>query len=242
MKITGFILIILIIVGIANFFYFSSKRYNCTTEPPSRMEPTDLQKELANLTQENEKLKIRISILENENQHLLAENRTYKHAASSSTAPRLSDGNPTRPERDFSEEVRIQRDAEKSAKEFTEYLRSFRSNSEKEFNSDLTEKFNAEPIDFAWAQDHETKLGQVFATRENLSKFVPEGIICKTTRCQIKIPISSIEESNQVMEGLSQALTESPGLEESRILTLPDISSGFVDFYISRDKDVTLYR
>lgn len=239
MKIAAVIVFSFILGGATAYSFVRSSAHN--GQPPTvSFHANAANNKLSDLLTENTKLKNKIFLLEAVNQKLLAEARIQ-----TLPSPALASLRDETPElsHDFAEEVRKQRIAEEAGKGFAEYLSSFKSTSPEEINRDLEKKFETEAIDYPWADNHEKKLQYLFVTNENLSKFVPESVTCKATRCQIKIPISNIEESNQVMEGISKALADTyPGSRQPMIVTLPDPSTGFVDFYVARDGDVRLYQ
>lgn len=239
MKISGLILLLIIITAFAVILYRPAEKpaaYFHTADDESYF----YKDTLGNLTRENRRLKNKIIELEQANRTLRAQaEKVANHQPVNVEHPATA--LPLSPPSSAPQFEEMQAAAE-MASEFTTYLTQFNSESEN-LPTDLANKFETEAIDYPWASSHEQKLGKLFESQEELVRFVPEGIICKTTRCQIKIPISSFDESNQLMKALAQALTENTlGIDNAMLLTAPDPASGFVDFYIGRDKNTKIYR
>lgn len=247
MKISAIILII-ITSGFSALVYFQS-----TLGQPSVAHPTLLQRDsqrepqradnnpFARLTQENIDLKIKIFKLEEANKKLLAKINTQN--ISKATDAETPKKDPTKDNVNAEEQAERRHTNQTSAIAFRSFLENMNNVSPSEINKNLSKKFDSEPVDYVWATEYETKLDDIFSTDVELSKFVPEDIQCRTTHCQIKIPISDYAESDQVMESMTKAFSaDAHDLKNVMITTIPDMSAGFVDFYISRDANATLYQ
>lgn len=122
------------------------------------------------------------------------------------------------------------------------YVNSFQKQNPAAINNDLRTKFEAEPVDYAWAGGHEARLDRLFDDDKELSEFVPEKINCKSTKCRVTIPISSYHEANQAMKTITAALaTNSNEFKGAMVMAIPTPSTGFVDFYIARSNDRVLH-
>jgi hypothetical protein len=240
MKISAIILII-IASGLSGFIYFKTTQEYFPASQPVFSKPQPDDNLLLRLAQENSQLKRQIVLLEESNKKLHSKINLQQRSQTNNLE--------SQPETNAQNNVGAYEYAEhhldqpNREKAFHSFLEKISDSNPKETNAVLSNKFNSETIDYAWATEREIKLNGIFSTDPELSKFVPEDIRCKTTQCQIKIPISDYLESNQVMESMSKAFrTDEHNLKDVVITTIPDISAGFVDFYVSRDANVMFYQ
>lgn len=251
MKIGSALLLIAMIVGII-YFLTSSEQVAWD----DNQHQTD--NEIAALTEENQIYKTKLQILEQANQQLRLElariqkpsrqsDATEKthvlpvHGSSNNLNPKnLEEATTdTRPSKPTMKQILA---ANEAMQEIPKYLATF-SGAPADINADLKKKFEAESADPEWAENYEVKLHQLFSVNDTLSKYNPESISCKSTRCQIKIPISDYDESNEVVSALSKMLEMNQlGLENALVFTVPDLSKGYVDYYVGRDSSVKLYQ
>jgi hypothetical protein len=242
MKASGLVLLVIAAAAGAAFFYQSAQQptnyFRAANEDTRFYNDT-----LVSMTEENRNLRKRVIALEQANQALREQLRT-----STATQPTVDSGLEI-PEPSALQTTAVTAttmaelsSATETSIEVRTYLEGIGA-SPATMQQDLSTKFNEEPVDYSWAVNHEQKIGQLFENQETLWEFVPEGITCKTTRCQIKVAAASFDESNRAMKALAEVLTNNAeGLDNAMLISAPNPVSGFVDFYIGRDKNVNLVR
>lgn len=238
---TAALALILIFSAIGIGFYYSSfKSTDIHVIPAKEFKSSSI--DISTLIKQNADYRNRIKELERENQNLQNQIRTQKKAGAPTATTSTAQTEP-RQAAVSAGEMERQINSAATAADLTKYLSNFSNKSPADINRDLKDRFDSESIDHPWASDHERKLSELFSEDEDLSAFVPENITCKKTRCRVTVPISSYEESNRVMTGVTQALQKNVAdLEETMVLTIPSPSTGFVDFYIARDSNIKLYQ
>lgn len=107
-----------------------------------------------------------------------------------------------------------------------------------DINAEMESRFEAEDIDFGWANDEENKLYSLFDNNRLLAGLALKDALCRSTQCQIKIAISDIEQANDVVQQLSEAINSaSDGEQPVMIIATPDQAYGVTTLYVSRGKD-----
>lgn len=232
----------LLLVAVSTAFYISSKN----TEKNAGVLASDASAvTIAALVHENAIYRQKITTLQQKNEQLMEQLRASQNAEASPQSPaqlKLDDQTVSESAADAPNYEQDQANVT-SAMELTAYLSTFSARSPADIGNDVSNKFNRESIDYSWASGHETKLAAMFTESETLSEFVPEDISCKTTRCRVTVPAHNHEKSNQIMQHITHAMEKNTlGLEQTTVLTIPNPSTGFVDFYIARDSTVRLYQ
>lgn len=129
--------------------------------------------------------------------------------------------------------------ARKNSEAFSQYLQSVSSTG---YVKDLAGKFEAEAVDSQWATDYEARLNSLLEMDSVADSFVPQSVICKSRRCQIKVAITSIEQANQVMQAFSEAVNSNQlAIDKSMVVSAPDMDEGVVSLYVARDANVKMY-
>lgn len=242
MKASGLVLLVIVAAAGAAFFYQSAQQptnyFRAANEDSRFFNDT-----LVSMAEENRNLRKRIITLEQTNyelrEQLRAGTATPLTATSAAASAEPSALQVTAVTATTMEELSS---ATETAIDVRTYLEGTGA-SPATMQQDLSTKFNEEPVDYSWALNHEQKIGQLFENQETLWEFVPEGITCKTTHCQIKVAVASFDESNRAMQALSQALANNAeGLNDAMLISAPNPASGFVDFYIGRDKNANIIR
>lgn len=241
MKVSGLVLLVIVAAAGAAFFYkpaSQSANYFRTTNGDTRF----YNDTLVSMAEENRSLRKRLVALEKANQEL-HEQLAFASAGQIKPYSEIQQSSSASPATTLTEATFEElRSTAETAVEVGSYLGEA-GTSPDAMQQDLSRKFNGEPVDYSWAINHEQKLGRLFESQEKLWEFVPETITCKTTRCQIKVPVASFDESNRAMQALSQALAKNAeGLDDAMLISAPDPASGFVDFYIGRDQHAKILR
>ena len=129
--------------------------------------------------------------------------------------------------------------ARKNSEAFRQYLQNVSSAG---YVKDLAGKFDAEAVDSQWATDYEARLNTLLESDSVSNSFLPQSVICKSRRCQIKVAITSIEQANQVMETFSAAINNNElAIDKSMVVSAPDMDEGVVSLYVARDADVKIH-
>ncbi len=129
--------------------------------------------------------------------------------------------------------------ARKNSETFSQYLQNVSSTG---YVKDLAGKFDAEAVDSQWATDYEARLNILLESDSVSNSFLPQSVICKSRRCQIKVAITSIEQANQVMETFSAAINNNQlAIDKSMVVSAPDMDEGVVSLYVARDADVKIH-
>lgn len=127
------------------------------------------------------------------------------------------------------------------AADFSRYTNNLEARGQTMFN-DLAEKFSSEPVDYSWAPDYQQKIAQIFAEVESLQKLVPGAIECRTSKCQIKIPVTGSDEANQMTAAFAAAIQDNQsGVAKTEVLATPDLSRGQLNLYIAKNNTFKVY-
>lgn len=240
MKKTALISLFIIFVAVGFTVFYLSLKNSGTPAIDARAAYTN-NADLATLVHQNAVYRNKIKELQQENRNLQKQLGTPPTDERPATLELTDQATPA--STDAVSDVDQHQQSVASAMELTAYFSTFSARSPADIDRDLSNKFAKEDIDYAWASSHEIKLAELFTENEQLTEFVPENISCKTTRCRVTVPTHSHEQSNQIMEKISLALKKNTvGLAQTMVLTIPDPSKGFVDFYIARDSNVRLYQ
>lgn len=128
--------------------------------------------------------------------------------------------------------------ARKNSDDFSQYLQTVGTGNGAGYVKDLAEKFEAEIVDSQWATDYESRLYSLLES----GNIVPQSIMCKSRRCQIKVVIGDIEQANQVMQSFSEAINNNQlSIDKSMVVSAPDVNEGVVSLYLARDVNVKIY-
>ena len=130
--------------------------------------------------------------------------------------------------------------ARKNSEEFNQYLQSVSAGSG--YVKDMATKFEAETVDGQWATDYESRLYNLFESDALAGKVVPQSVVCKSRRCQIKVAVADIDQANQTMESFSKALNDNQlAIDKSMVVSAPDLTEGVVSLYVARDGNVKIH-
>ncbi len=130
----------------------------------------------------------------------------------------------------------------KKSDDFSEYLQTVAGESGLGYVKDLAAKFDEEIVDAQWAPDYEEKLYNLLGSDELSGSVVPQSIVCKSQRCQIKVAVASVEQANQVMQSFSEAVISSQlSIDKSMVISAPDVDAGVVSLYVARDVNVRIF-
>lgn len=95
--------------------------------------------------------------------------------------------------------------------------------------------FEKEPVDSAWASDHQLSLDHFFRTDTELQSIIPQSIECKTSICKISITASEDNERNKISSHLLNALRNNKSNIPVKVLF--DTSDIGIDIYLPRSID-----
>lgn len=130
----------------------------------------------------------------------------------------------------------------KNSEDFSQYLQAAAVNNASGYVHDLAIKFDAETVDSEWAPGYEDKLYRLLDGDDMATSVVAQSVVCKSRRCQIKIPIANIEQANEVMQSVSSAINGNQiGIDKSMVVSAPDIGAGIVNLYVVRDASVRVH-
>lgn len=130
--------------------------------------------------------------------------------------------------------------ARKNSEEFNQYLQSV--STANGYVKDMATKFEAETVDGQWATDYESRLYNLFESDALAGKVVPQSVVCKSRRCQIKVAVVDIDQANQTMESFSKALNDNQlAIDKSMVVSAPDLAEGVVSLYVARDGSVKIH-
>ncbi|PUA27336.1 MAG: hypothetical protein B0W54_12145 [Cellvibrio sp. 79] len=130
--------------------------------------------------------------------------------------------------------------ARKNSEEFNQYLQSVATGNG--YVKDMASKFEAETVDGQWATDYESRLYNLFESDALAGKVVPQSVVCKSRRCQIKVAVADIDQANQTMESFSKALNDNQlAIDKSMVVSAPDLTEGVVSLYVARDGNVKIH-
>ncbi len=132
--------------------------------------------------------------------------------------------------------------ARKNSDDFNQYLQTVGAGNGTGYVKDLAAKFETETVDSQWAIDYESRLYSLLESDALSGSIVPQSIVCKSRRCQIKVAISDIEQANQVMQSFSEAINNNQlSIDKSMVVSAPDVSEGVVSLYVARDANVKIH-
>lgn len=120
--------------------------------------------------------------------------------------------------------------------EFSDWLhKNAERNQSFNLESELTNKFEQESVDFEWAASQEQELYNLFSSNTELAGFALKSAQCKTTECRISVGIESIDQANQLVEMVGQLLHAK---NKERLLSLyaaPNHQMGYTTIFLKRD-------
>ncbi len=132
--------------------------------------------------------------------------------------------------------------ARKNSEEFNQYLQTVSSGNGGGYVKDMAAKFETEAVDGQWASDYESRLYNLFDTDTLAGKVVPQSVVCKSRRCQIKVAVANIDEANQAMQSFSEAINNNQlSIDRSMVVSAPDLDAGVVSLYVARDGNVKIH-
>ncbi len=102
--------------------------------------------------------------------------------------------------------------------------------------ADMATPFSDEAIDLDWAKGQEEIISAAFDS-ESLNQLVPESILCKSTRCQIRIPSADPGDASAISVKVSTAITSIPRLSQTRITSRFNPESSAVELLFFRNND-----
>lgn len=132
--------------------------------------------------------------------------------------------------------------ARKNSEDFNQYLQSVSSGNGGGYVKDMAAKFETEAVDGQWASDYESRLYNLFDSDALAGKVVPQSVVCKSRRCQIKVAVANIDEANQAMQSFSEAINSNKlSIDKSMVVSAPDLDAGVVSLYVARDGNVKIH-
>lgn len=104
-----------------------------------------------------------------------------------------------------------------------------------DLNNELLNRFEQENKDPAWAEQQESYYRQLFNEQSELQGIALRDTRCRSTQCEITIGISTIEQSNQLLQTISNSLTVDG--QAVAIMIAADESRGISRLYISNNEN-----
>ncbi|PUA27281.1 MAG: hypothetical protein B0W54_11810 [Cellvibrio sp. 79] len=102
-----------------------------------------------------------------------------------------------------------------------------------DFGGGLRERFDAEGIDYEWANREENHIQSLFLQKDELSGIAIKSTTCKSTQCQITISVMDQNHANET----AMAITKVLGAEKSvQIIIDNQAQQSESIFYIARDE------
>ncbi len=115
-------------------------------------------------------------------------------------------------------------------------LTRINSRVDSEMFADMATSFNDEVIDLDWAEGQEELIASAFDS-ESLNQVVPESILCRNTRCQIRIPSIDSDEASTTSLKVSTAMASISRLSQTRITSRFNQESSMVELYFFRENE-----
>lgn len=184
--------------------------------PKNNFESTD---EIAKLRDENAQLKMQIK-------HAQPGEAPAQKLSNSQSSPTINDTNTC--------DARIQ------------YLMAFFAEKDKliaeakdikstsSYDEKLHNDFNSEDKDEKWSSTIESKFLKIFSANESSRDFVVSSISCRSSTCEVKVPVANIEAKNRIMEIVSNpAVAKGLGFDNSSVKSSLQILGGEMTLYIS---------
>lgn len=186
----------------------------------------------------NEALKKIVIDLQQENMKLKAQLATAKNKEPSTSIESTSQDNPEDRHAQAALHQQIQQlELEKQLKkanELTDWLqKSEQTGAGFDLNTKLAEDFAKEERNPDWADAQENQLRNLFIDSPELAEFALKDSQCKSNQCELTVSISSLEQSDQLLQKINKALSTSG--KNAAIIVAADPASATTRLYISED-------
>ena len=99
----------------------------------------------------------------------------------------------------------------------------------------MDEKFSQEQTDNNWAKDIENNLNTIINSAEKFSDYAFLNTKCKSSLCRISVYVNDIEQANQVMKKVTDAINQQESdIRYSQLIATPDINNNKTYIYLVR--------
>jgi hypothetical protein len=124
-----------------------------------------------------------------------------------------------------------------------EQIRKFsESHDPASYNQILQNKYDAEEIDYSWAANREAELLNLFGTEKGLDYAVPTSLSCKSSNCQVKVPVSGQQQASLIYRAFLEAVIKNSGDSERPIISyFPEPDGNELILYVSRNGSSRLF-
>lgn len=141
---------------------------------------------------------------------------------------------------EMSEELR---DSIKKQESHINRLRSFSDGVAKdELSDNVSSQYQAERVDFEWAAQEESRLSSLFDNSGALSDYYPESISCRSSNCEIVVPLQSMDDESEVYQLVHEELiADDEEYSQSTITSISNNQRGTVSLYLSKNHENTLF-
>lgn len=122
----------------------------------------------------------------------------------------------------------------------TSISEKIQQNPQFDLTTELADRFANEELDIVWASQQENIVRDLFLDNEALATVLPDSILCKSLRCQIRIPLVDLEDGNRASIALATAIAATPALSHLGIVSGFDYEHAALEIYLPRNPDVDL--
>ncbi len=122
----------------------------------------------------------------------------------------------------------------------TSISEKIQQNPQFDLTAELANRFANEELDVVWASQQENVVRDLFLDNEALATVLPDSILCKSLRCQIRIPLVDLEDGNRASIALATAIAATPALSRLGIVSGFDYEHAALEIYLPRNPDVDL--
>lgn len=103
-------------------------------------------------------------------------------------------------------------------------------------NRILQKRYDAEEVDYSWAVNREAELLNLFGTEEGLEYAVPTSLSCRSSSCQVIIPVSGEQQTSSIYRAFNEAVAKNSTDSERPVVSyFPDSDGNELILYISRN-------
>lgn len=130
----------------------------------------------------------------------------------------------------------------KQQKEIEQIRKFSGSHDPASYNRVLQERYDAEAIDYSWAANREAVLLNLFGTEEGLGYAVPTSLSCKSSNCQVIVPVSGEQQASSIYKAFREAVVKNIGDSERPLISyFPDSDGNELILYVSRNGSSDLF-
>jgi hypothetical protein len=108
---------------------------------------------------------------------------------------------------------------------------------------DMARSFSAETVDYDWALGYQDKLQTLLQTQRPFGDLTQTSVLCKASRCQIKVAVENQQQANQLAIRFSESLSQNTlTLNKVSVFPAVDLTQGVMDIYIAKSKNLAVFK